>query len=44
MNKDVDFHEHENLYKKILMIDNNHFLHRRIKLDDHSRRISVENK
>jgi hypothetical protein len=41
MNKDVDFHEHENLYRKILMIDNNHFHHHRIELDDHSQQISV---
>jgi len=42
-NKDVDFHVHENLYRKMLMIDNNHFHHHQIGWEHQIQRISRRN-
>ncbi len=41
MNKDVDFHEHDNLYMKMLMIKNNHCHHHQIILEHQLRLISI---
>jgi hypothetical protein len=43
-NRDVDFHERENLYRKMLRIDNNHFHHHRIILEHRLRLISRRRK
>jgi len=42
-NKDVDYHGHENLYRKMLRINNNHFHHHRIRLEHQLQQISRKN-